>query len=39
MRRFIVGALAVLGGLLVLSVLGAVVAWHFLAPRQPAIAA
>jgi protease-4 len=38
MRRFIVGFFTVLGVLVVLLVVGSAVAWHFLAPRTPAIA-
>jgi protease IV len=39
MRRFIVGFFTVLGVLVTLLVIGGAVAWHFLAPRPPAIAA
>ncbi len=39
MRRFIVGFLAMLGFLVLLFVVGIGVAWHYLAPRQPVIAA
>lgn len=39
MRRFIVGFFAVLGVLVLLAVVGSAIAWRFLAPRTPAIAA
>src|SRR5689334_20255567 len=39
MRRFVVGLLATIGALVVLLTIGGAVAWHFLAPRAPVIAA
>jgi len=39
MRRFIVGFFAVIGVLVLLFFIGIGVAWHFLAPRAPSVAA
>src|SRR6266568_5668127 len=39
MRRFIVGFFAVIGILVVLVALGSALAWRFLAPKAPVIAA
>src|SRR5260221_3463128 len=39
MRRFIVGFFAVIGILVVLAAVGGALAWRFLAPKAPVIAA